>query len=687
MRSQTFHSVATRFAQTIGRSQGINLIFKGERAMTDGKKIILPALPPGLTLKESESQILMGYLDHEVGHIKHSNFQALTDWRRRNKPTPVCKHLVNIFEDVREEARYIDEYSGARHYLDATHSHTHRMDMRSITEQGGFKSWGEAALAVIYVVSFKHPMRNFTNFILPLSLKDLDLEPVGAVIEKGLSEATGIEDIITLAEEVEKLVREKAQEQPKVPSEDGSSDPFAEPPDGAGEDQTGGDSDPSDSDDEDASDSVKDVDNASNNPTDGSEQKKDGQSDEKSDSEDQGQNGSGDGKGESSDDQAGGSSKSGSQDRAEDENGDGSDAQGGDGDEDASESILEAEDAATDPQKELDAAAQARDEATDNSHSLDEFLKGLSHDKAAELTKVDDTGGHDTPDMFKGNSILPPGDGVIDKIFEEGHRNDAEYARLRSACSSEITAMKKMLSTFLRSREHKAWSRGLDEGRLDSSALWGLKAGNRRVYKQKRSRTMVNTAVSVMIDCSGSMEERLTRQAAIILCESLGAVPKVKVQISGFTTDAYSYCPDQADRGRLENLQVPVYKRFDESYAQARGKLGGIQFPGCTPLGEGYLYGFETLIGRDETRRILWVITDGEPYYSTGSNDHNDWLLIKRAQLLCRKNGIETIGFGIGRSTNRIGNYTDRYGHANGFGDLQKAILEMLRNTLAQSVV
>lgn len=72
---------------------------------TDGKNIYLPGIKDNLT--PSEAQILRGYFDHEVAHIRYRSFRAMKGVRRQ--------HLISMFnavEDVRIEAKSKHELPG-----------------------------------------------------------------------------------------------------------------------------------------------------------------------------------------------------------------------------------------------------------------------------------------------------------------------------------------------------------------------------------------------------------------------------------------------------------------------------------------------------------------------------------------------------------------------------------------------
>ncbi|AMV70729.1 hypothetical protein DBW_0328 [Desulfuromonas sp. DDH964] len=80
-------------AMAMGDKMGVKVRIQGTQAMTDGSTIYLPVLPEG---DESAWILARGYLDHEAGHVRHTDFSVRED-------TPMHKALANILEDIRIE--------------------------------------------------------------------------------------------------------------------------------------------------------------------------------------------------------------------------------------------------------------------------------------------------------------------------------------------------------------------------------------------------------------------------------------------------------------------------------------------------------------------------------------------------------------------------------------------------------
>lgn len=110
-----------RIARSLARKNDVTVRFdKGATtAATNGKIVYLPLLKQ-VTQKVQDT--LLGYLLHEVGHVKHTNFNIKT------------KHFVNLFEDHRIERQIRHSFGGGEETLLVTHK-SHWND--AVTKIGG----------------------------------------------------------------------------------------------------------------------------------------------------------------------------------------------------------------------------------------------------------------------------------------------------------------------------------------------------------------------------------------------------------------------------------------------------------------------------------------------------------------------------------------------------------------------
>ena len=326
-----------------------------------------------------------------------------------------------------------------------------------------------------------------------------------------------------------------------------------------------------------------------------------------------------------------------------------------------------------------DQADQAAQALPDKIKFITELINSINGTQTQTPKTDDET--HNPYSPRDGDLALPPANPSADKIFVPSEENQEVYSQTRTNASSEILLLKKHLSIYLLSRKKRAWSRGLDDGELDSTQLHQFPTGSKALFKAPRNRSLVNTAIQLTIDCSSSMSGSLTRSAAIILAESLAAIPNLKLSIATFTTGTESYRRNPNEPrlglGRLDQMIIHLHKDFDESYAHCRARLGAIRTRGYTPLGDAYGKSLERIISRPEPRRIIWLVTDGEPSFCKLDYRHSDYVLMQNLHQKAKSLKVETLGLGI--RVSNIKPYVDAFTLITSISDLGTQLLTTLR--------
>jgi cobalamin biosynthesis protein CobT len=113
--SQTVDLVALHLlVMALTKSLKVKVVFANvATACTDGQVIYLPHMP---SVADVMFVVLVrGYLHHEAGHQRHSDFSLLPIVNAENDP--LLMHLYQVLEDVRMEAAHIAEYPGAHRIL------------------------------------------------------------------------------------------------------------------------------------------------------------------------------------------------------------------------------------------------------------------------------------------------------------------------------------------------------------------------------------------------------------------------------------------------------------------------------------------------------------------------------------------------------------------------------------------
>jgi nitric oxide reductase activation protein len=160
-----------------------------------------------------------------------------------------------------------------------------------------------------------------------------------------------------------------------------------------------------------------------------------------------------------------------------------------------------------------------------------------------------------------------------------------------------------------------------------------------RIFARRSHRIAPNTAVHLLVDLSGSMHASVYRsdgtqttrggsalESALALALALEGIPGVTSAVTAFP--GQSGTPDRVTR----------MVRHGQSSRACAGSF--VQGPrGGTPMAQALWYASADLLACREVRRLVMVLTDGEP---------DDPPAVLRLLTLCRQAGIEAVGVGIG---------------------------------------
>ena len=162
---------------------------------------------------------------------------------------------------------------------------------------------------------------------------------------------------------------------------------------------------------------------------------------------------------------------------------------------------------------------------------------------------------------------------------------------------------------------------------LDFSRLHAARFGG-EIFLRKTEGIDLNAAVSILIDRSGSMCSTIALAAEAALATMLAFdVPGIETQVSVFPM----VC------GRDEG--VAVVKGWQERPRHLAGRVAALNAEGGTPMSEAILWALADILRRQESFRVLMVVTDGAP---------NNTVSARRLIALARSQGIAVLGLGIG---------------------------------------
>lgn len=258
--------------------------------------------------------------------------------------------------------------------------------------------------------------------------------------------------------------------------------------------------------------------------------------------------------------------------------------------------------------------------------------------------------------------------------------DEDELARLRAYLDQQLKPLQSVVGRLanrlqrrLLAQQNRSWSFDLEEGVLDASRLTRIITDplSALSFKQEEDMPFRDTAVSLLLDNSGSMRGRPIMVAALcadILARTLERCG-VKVEILGFTTRAWKGGMSKEDwlkegrptlPGRLNDLRHIIYKQADAPWRRARRNLGLMMREGLLKEnidGEALLWAHERLLARPEQRRILMVISDGAPVDDSTLSTNPGSYLERHLRAVIRyiegASPIQLIAIGIGHDVTR----------------------------------
>ena len=219
----------------------------------------------------------------------------------------------------------------------------------------------------------------------------------------------------------------------------------------------------------------------------------------------------------------------------------------------------------------------------------------------------------------------------------------------RQAARRSVSVLRQKLMLDLMSTGRR-WVLHQDKGTLDDRNLIRACTDDNRLFKNRVRRPKVETAVELLVDCSGSMSGLkilLAAKLAMIFSETL-EVLGIANEVTGFTTADYATAPTLTAYNRVMPIINYVAKPFAgkfRKFAPSIVTLAEIHHASNVD-GESVMWAAKRLAARSEPRKVLIVLSDGEPH----SGDQA-WMLcgdhLKDTVKTITNSGIECIGIGI----------------------------------------
>lgn len=242
---------------------------------------------------------------------------------------------------------------------------------------------------------------------------------------------------------------------------------------------------------------------------------------------------------------------------------------------------------------------------------------------------------------------------------------DRQFTAMEDGVRHMVGVMQKEIERMMAQKNRVFNVGGQKRGKLNAPGLYRIVGNDPRVFKRKEEHQAKDTAVSLVVDNSGSMSGdkcRVAMSAAYALAATLERV-NISHEVIGFTTDGYGkpgsgYNAYDIERegqrlgiaySRIIPMRLTLFKEFSErltppvrqrfaDMAYNQPKMGG------NVDGESIAFGMHRLMKRKEQRKVMLVLSDGFPAGGDPAaiNSH-----LHRVVADAKKAKIEIIGIGI----------------------------------------
>lgn len=608
------------YAQHLAEQTGVKVVVKGTRAFTDGETVTVPC-------SEDDLPLSFGFIAHECSHVRNTDMSVFSAVAK----VPFRKNLLNVLEDIRIERLSMDQYPGTEE------------DIRYLNRKVLLDPFQPERVAQASDVQIIH------NAILMggyWKLQEPQLEVPARAYLAALEARLGQELADKIMAEVQKTLKCESTKEvlalvdsiiELLPSSEDKPEPEPEQGDDKGADESGESGEPE------ADPQGEEEGKAGSTGCDGTGEDESDPSGEQNSS--QGGEAGGDEKSEGGEDGNGNGEPNSKQKSSPEGQGESSDRK------DAGQS-----NATPQPGAGQDAPQGLREQVM---QATEKDLQGLISevgDAAAELL------GRKAAATFNPITPFPLGGRAVRRSAEASWRR-------RMSGEAHSAGLRQILNGLLQAQVDCRVRLKRQGRRIDTSRLAMLPAGETRVFRSKARAERQSAAIQFLFDKSGSMDAAMEEAEAALyaVLKGLEGLPLV-------TTGAMSF-PGSCTAGVSESCDL--IKRSTERLGAAveAGGFGSLSHGG-TPMGPAiWPAALEVLRAKGE-RKILFVITDGEPNSGTAG-------YCKEMFERCEASGIKVIGLGFGQANNYVlSKLFTKYVAVGTVSKLKTALFEVVRDAL-----
>lgn len=287
-----------------------------------------------------------------------------------------------------------------------------------------------------------------------------------------------------------------------------------------------------------------------------------------------------------------------------------------------------------------------------------------------------------------------------DGDIEENYNNSSiiNYHISKREIGKEVISMSNKLKDILLLEKARRFIGGFDSGhRFDTAAVSRFVSGDDRIFKKRKKENKFDVCFTLLIDLSGSMcgeKIQSAKKTVIVLAEALNK-SNIPFEVIGFTThkgnntEAISRAVEVIQRKeasllsytRCESLAHYVFKDYDKPFdMQAKARIGAMNAHRNNDDGEALLWAYTRLRKRPEVRKILMVLSDGQPAGYYNCQESHDGLLKSVCEAIEKKPDVQL--FGIGYLNEAVKEYYKNTLIVSDTEDLASKLLKLLKSVI-----
>lgn len=629
MRAELFQHEVTQTSALFGRKADVRVVFEGSDAKTNGTTIYLPALTLGVDINTDDQAVMRGYVDHEAGHVRHSDMPLILRKYGEYEASgrKLARVLHNCLEDVWLERRVMAEYPGAERNLHATARAVNGQALEAFTkDEAARKGLSEPT----YIVPFALTWLGRRDYGGPECQALLDMLPenVSRWLDEpiaALDDCRTTGDVFDVAEELERQLKEDFTKRTGKAREEAK-------PEGT-------------------------PDKAKPMPVMGSKG--------------EGEEGETPGDGDPVDlPEASGEGEGGEAPEGEAESGapatstkrDAGGAMGEAGDAKPAE-LLEPEDVYDDTE-------------------IGDVVERLTSD-VRPMEGSDERRPYRPYTTRHDRWLMPDGGDFWSSKMRSGTAE--AYDSILAGMSGPVNQMRRSLERALLAKQTRDWDFGKERGRLDARRFPAVMAGRTTVFKERMDRAEIDTAVSIVVDLSGSMtgmgKDHKARDCVIALAEAIDRTG-VAYEITGFSCPMTLPDHPMGKWSRFEPLVGWQFKPFERRLQMCKGPIASI--PRCVggnnADGEAVMMAYARLRQRREQRKVLMVLSDGHPEAESSYGRAHLGAHLRSVVRTIEAEGTQVMGIGLVH--HGVGQFYPNHVVVNDVNELGKACVGQLGRML-----